>query len=201
MKFLKQGAEAVISLDGNTIVKERVKKDYRISEIDDKLRKSRTRQEVKLLKKVENAPKVIDFSEKDMKIVMEFIDGPLLKDVLDYMDKKKRENTCIEIGKCVGSLHKQNIIHGDLTTSNMMLNGDKVIFIDFGLGFNSIKNEDKAVDLNLLKHALESRHHEHFDDSFNCVLKGYKQSYELAEEVLSRLEKVDARGRYKGKKQ
>lgn len=200
MKILKQGAEAIIYLDGDKIIKERVKKDYRISEIDDKLRKSRTRQEVKLLNKVENAPKVIDFSENDMKIVMDFIDGPLLKDVLDHMDKKKREEICLKIGKSIGDIHKQNIIHGDLTTSNMILKNNEVMFIDFGLGFTSLKVEDKAVDLNLLKHALESRHHEHFEDSFSCVLNGYKQSYELAEEVLSRLEKVDARGRYKSKK-
>lgn len=199
MKKLKQGAEAVIYSDGSRVVKERVKKDYRISAIDDKLRKLRTRSEAKLLAKVDFAPEVFNVDDKEMKIEMEFIKGFLVKDLLDDMTKKEREDVCTEIGNKVGILHSQDIIHGDLTTSNMILDKE-VKFIDFGLGFISVKEEDKAVDLNLLKHALESKHFEHFEDSFEHVLEGYKQSYDLASEVLKRLEKVDARGRYKGKK-
>lgn len=197
MKVIQQGAEAVIYLDGDKVIKERVSKGYRIKEIDERLRKSRTRQETKLLEKAKNAPKVFDSSDKTMKIEMEYIKGELVKDILDKMSKDEREELCKSIGKHIGDLHKEDIIHGDLTTSNMILNDKGVFFIDFGLGFISKKEEDKAVDLHLLKHALESKHHEHFDECFNKVLEGYK-SYDGSEEVLKRLEKVSKRGRYKG---
>ena len=197
MEVIQQGAEAVIYLDGNKVIKERVSKGYRIKQIDDKLRKTRTRQEAKLLEKAGNAPKVFDVSDKTMKIEMEYIKGRLVKDILDGMKKDERHELCKEIGKKIADLHKSDIIHGDLTTSNMILNEKGVFFIDFGLGFISKKEEDKAVDLHLLKHALESKHYEHFEESFNKVLEGY-QSYDMAKEVLERLQKVMKRGRYKG---
>ena len=89
MKVIKQGAEALIYLDGNKIIKERVSKGYRIKQIDDKLRKMRTRQETKLLQKSDNVPKVFDSSDKTMKIEMEYIEGDLVKDVIDNLNKDK----------------------------------------------------------------------------------------------------------------
>lgn len=197
MKAIKQGAEAVIYLDGDRIIKERVSKSYRIKEIDDKLRKARTRQETKLLQKATNVPKVFDSSDKTMKIEMEYIKGDLVKDIFDVMDKRKREELCENIGKSVANLHKENMVHGDLTTSNMILNEKGLFLIDFGLGSFTKKVEDKAVDLHLLRNALESKHHEHSEKSFADILASYK-CYDGAEEVLKRLEKVSKRGRYKG---
>ena len=197
MKLIKQGAEAVIYLDGDKIIKERVSKSYRIKEIDDKLRKARTRQETKLLQKATNVPKVLSSSDKTMKIEMEYIKGDLVKDVFDSLDKRKREQLCENIGKSVANLHKENMVHGDLTTSNMILNEKGLFLIDFGLGAFTKKVEDKAVDLHLLRNALESKHHEHSEKSFLDILASYK-CYDGAEEVLKRLEKVSKRGRYKG---
>lgn len=197
MKAIKQGAEAVIYLDRDKIIKERVSKSYRIKEIDDKLRKARTRQETKLLQKATNVPKVLSSSDKTMKIEMEYIKGDLVKDVFDEMDKKKREQLCEDIGRSVANLHKENMVHGDLTTSNMILNEKGLFLIDFGLGSFTKKVEDKAVDLHLLRNALESKHHEHSEKSFTDILVSYK-CYDGAEEVLKRLEKVSKRGRYKG---
>jgi Kae1-associated kinase Bud32 len=94
-------------------------------------------------------------------------------------------------------MHDKDIIHGDLTTSNMILK-EKVYFIDFGLGFNSTRIEDKAVDLHLLRQAFESKHYKHFEEFFKEVLEGYKLSKNW-KEVLNRLEKVEMRGRYKRK--
>ena len=71
-------------------------------------------------------------------------------------------------------------------------------FIDFGLGFFSNKIEDKAVDLHLLKQALESKHFKKWDENFKEVLKNYKISKD-SEKVLERLKKVESRGRYKDK--
>src|SRR3989344_5818434 len=197
MRIIKQAAEAIIYRHGNEVIKERIKKAYRIDDIDLKLRKSRTRKEAKLLEKVENAPKVLGADEKRMKIRMEFIDGKLVKNVLDGMDKKRRSLILREIGGKIARMHDNDIIHGDLTTSNMIIK-DKIYFIDFGLGFISNKIEDKAVDMHLLRQALESKHCKHSEESFKEILEGYKLSKNWRE-VLNRLEKVEKRGRYKNK--
>jgi len=195
MKIIKQGAEAILYLEKDYLVKERIKKSYRIDDIDKKLRKFRTRREAKLLQKTESTPKVFDVDDKKMIIKMEFIEGKLLKDILDNMHKSKRNTLLKDIGKKIAKMHDEDIIHGDLTTSNMILKG-KIYFIDFGLGFHSKKIEDKAVDLHLLKQALESKHYKHFEESFKEVIEGYKLSKNW-KEVLNRLEKVEKRGRYK----
>ncbi len=196
MKILKQGAESVILLDKNKIIKHRIKKSYRIPQIDDKIRKSRTRSESKLLEKANvNVPKILDVDEKEMKIEMEYIQGDLLKDIFDELKEKERLELCRNLGEEISKLHSQNIIHGDLTTSNLILKDDKIYFIDFGLGFFSHKLEDKAVDLRLLKQALESKHYRSFPKSYDEILEYYKHS-----DVKKRLEKVDSRGRYKTRK-
>jgi len=195
MKIIKQAAEAIIYKNNDRVIKERISKGYRIKYIDDKLRKFRTRREAKLLEKIDNAPKVFSVNDKKMTIEMEFINGKLLKDILDKA--KDRNNLLNEIGQSIARMHDKNIIHGDLTTSNMILK-DKVYFIDFGLGFTSHKIEDKAVDLHLLKQALESKHYSHFEESFKSVLEGYRIS-KNSKDVVERLKSVEKRGRYKRK--
>src|SRR3989344_3393516 len=196
MKILKQGAESVILLDKNKIIKHRIKKSYRIKEIDDKIRKSRTKSEAKLLEKASiNAPKVLNVDDKEMKIEMEYINGDLLKNIFDDLKEKERLELCKTLGEEISKLHSRDIIHGDLTTSNLILKDNKIYFIDFGLGFFSSKLEDKAVDLRLLKQALESKHYRSFPESYNEILKHYKHK-----DVLKRLEKVESRGRYKERK-
>ena len=78
----------------------------------------------------------------------------------------------------------------------MILKDNKVYFIDFGLGFISNKIEDKAVDLHLLKQALQSKHYKIYEKGFNYILEGYRKSKNF-ENTIKRLEKVEKRGRYK----
>ena len=80
-----------------------------------------------------------------------------------------------------------------------MIYNNEVYFIDFGLSFFSQKIEDKAVDLHLLRQALESKHYKVFNKAFKLVLKGYKRESENYDDIMNRLEKVEARGRNKGK--
>ena len=108
-------------------------------------------------------------------------------------------NLVKEIGEKIAVLHNNHIIHGDLTTSNMIFN-EEVYFIDFGLSFFSHKIEDKAVDLHLLKQALESKHYKIWEKAFKTALETYKKNAENSDEILKRLEKVEKRGRYKQKK-
>lgn len=191
MKLLYQGAEAKIYSSGNKIIKDRIAKNYRIKEIDDRLRKFRTKREAKILEKLSSlgfTPKIIKQDEHILEI--EKIGGRMVRDILETSDYNA---LCREIGKKVRDMHNQGVIHGDLTTSNMILK-EQVYFIDFGLSFFSEKTEDKAVDLHLLRQALESKHYTIFKECFDSVLEGYKDKA-----VIKRLESVEKRGRNKGK--
>ncbi len=201
-KLICQGAEARIILAEKTIIKDRIKKSYRIPELDKKIRISRTKLEKKLLKKaskVINCPSIIESKEEDpMKIKMQYLKGKKLSEHLENLSPKEQKEVCKKIGEAIAKLHDSSIIHGDLTTSNMILVDKKVYFIDFGLGFISARYEDKAVDLHLLKQALEAKHFKKWETLFKAVLKGYSKS-KTFKQVLQRLKIVEKRGRYKSK--
>lgn len=200
MKTLFSGAEAVLKLkDGNFLVKERIAKPYRISQLDEALRKKRTRSEAKLLNDARSAgiktPVVFNIGKFD--IEMEYIEGIKLKEILGNMERDKMEKISFKIGEYAGKLHSFDIIHGDLTTSNFILKGDEMYLIDFGLGFYSKKAEDKAVDLHLLYQALKSTHFNILKDVWEIILKAYAMNYEDANNIIKALEKIRERGRYK----
>ncbi len=201
-KLLAQGAEAKILLDEdkNIVIKDRVAKSYRIKEIDDKLRKQRTKAEKKLLEKASkiiNAPDPFPLKEFN-KIEMPFIEGKKLSGNLDSFSLQKQKEICKKAGEEIAKLHEADIIHGDLTTSNMIVveKENKIFFIDFGLGYISRKIEDKAVDLHLLKQALEAKHFKNWKELFDAVEKGY-ENYAESQKVLEKLKAVEKRGRYK----
>ncbi len=204
MKLIAQGAEAKLFKDNAIIIKERLEKAYRHPELDESLRKFRTRREAKLLHKLEElqfpAPHLREFSDKRMSIVMDFIPGETLKEVLKQKEVDF-QHLAKEVGEKVGKLHQADIIHSDLTTSNMIKHEEsgKVTFIDFGLSFFSEKVEDKAVDLFLLERALESAHYDLYPEIFHRVLEGYNLTNPDADAVLQRLEAVQKRGRNKKK--
>jgi Kae1-associated kinase Bud32 len=198
--IIASGAEALIIKRGEGISKRRVKKRYRIDEIDNKLRIRRTRAEGKIMEKAGKiifCPKVINVDDKKHEIEMEFLEGKKLSDYLDSFKINGAEKICIDIGISVAKLHDNNIIHGDLTTSNIILKEKKVYFIDFGLAFQSNKIEDRAVDIHLFKQALESKHFRNFYNYFKNFIIGYSKENKDSEKVLKQLEKVEKRGRYK----
>ncbi|MEK6855648.1 MAG: KEOPS complex kinase/ATPase Bud32 [Nanoarchaeota archaeon] len=199
IKTIFQGAEAIILLKNRRIIKKRIKKSYRYFILDERLRKQRTRKESKLLKKAYNlipVPELIKTNENTKEIILENINGKKLSNHLDKLNNSLE--ICYQIGKNIAILHDSNIIHGDLTTSNMIysIKEKKVFFIDFGLGFESQKDEDKAVDLHVLKEALEAKHFEKAKRFWISILKGYYNS-KNAKNILKRLESVEKRGRYK----
>lgn len=190
---IKKGAEADIYLKDGAIIKDRIPKLYRITPLDDKLRKERTRAEAKLLERAANVvsvPKVLKIGK--FSIEMEYIDCPRVKDILG---KKNFRIICAELSQSIVALHKSEIIHGDLTTSNLLLKGGKIYFIDFGLGFFSKKPEAMAVDLHTLFEALESTHSEIAGEAIELILSEYEKSGGK-KEVIERLEKLKSRGRY-----
>ena len=201
MNKIAEGAEAIIYLHDNKIIKERARKLYRHPEIDERIRKKTTRFESRLLEKAAKiipVPKILHSDDKAMKIEMEFIDGKKLRDAVDSLSKEEKEDIFKRIGIKLAKLHNANIIHGDLTTSNIILR-EKIYFIDFGLGFISEKIEDKAVDLRLLRKAIESKHHKDAKELLHHVLEGYKSEIKEFSAISKQLEKVEGRGRYRQK--
>ncbi len=198
-QIIARGAEAILIKEGEFLIKDRIKKSYRIEELDKKLRKSRTKSEAKILNKVSElikVPRVIETDDKE-KIKMQFIKGKKLSEHLNSLNSNQTTEVCKQIGQQIARLHDNNIIHGDLTTSNMILSEkeNKVFFIDFGLGFHSKRIEDKAVDLHLIKQALEAKHFQNWEKLFNSILKAYNSQDKI--KILEQLKKVEARGRYK----
>jgi Kae1-associated kinase Bud32 len=208
-EILSQGAEAIITQQGEEVTKKRIEKAYRLKELDEKIRKLRTRNEAKLLErasKIIPVPKILKVDENKKEIIMQAIEGKRLSGNLDKFSMTKQKEICEKIGENIAKLHEANIIHGDLTTSNMILvenqNGKKgnsleIYFIDFGLGFISPKAEDKAVDLHLLREAFEAGFANEGETMFNWVKDSYSRTYKDAHSVLERFKIVEKRGRYK----
>ncbi len=214
-KVVARGAEAVLYLDeqmdssGGVLVKERIRKGYRLPQIDEKIRKQRTRREVRMLSRAAgsgmNVPGVV-FADHD-KISMDFIEGSTVKESLNDMGEKERADVCEKIGDAIACLHRIGMVHGDLTTSNMILRsegegqgdrkGRKLYIIDFGLGKFSQKVEDQAVDMFLLYEALKAAHYKYLNMAWQNILKIYKQNYSNADMVLKRFESIATRRRYK----
>lgn len=203
-KLIAQGAEAKIFLDKSIVSKERIPKGYRHPQLDEQIRRQRTKREGRILHKALSlniqVPKILNANEKGeprskFNLELDYIDGDRLSETLNSYDEKLQFRIMKKLGGQVSLLHENNLIHGDLTTSNTIWKDDKVFIIDFGLGFVSTKIEDKAVDLHLIKQALEAKHFQNHEDLFKNFCKGYK--WEDANKILERLVVVEKRGRYK----
>ena len=201
--IIRRGAEAEIHLttwlDRQVISKHRVPKSYRLPALDDSLRIARTKKEAKLITDARrlgiSTPIIFDIDLKEHKLIMEFIDGPRVKDIISELDQNERQKMFRKIGHDIGRLHKNNIVHGDLTTSNILSRGDKLYFIDFSLGDICEDIESKGVDLHLLMEAFESTHPE-FLDEFKFILEGYRSEFRNAPEVEKKVAEIEKRGRY-----
>jgi len=191
MAVEKRGAEAVVLIDEDKAVKTRVKKDYRIRELDERLRSERTRAEAKIMSEARKlgipTPIIYDVGRFDL--IMETIHGAPLKDVIDE-DKTRMA------GVLVGKLHGGGIIHGDLTTSNMLVRGERIYLIDFGLAFWDEMLESRGVDVHVFYQTLVSSHKEH-ETLMAAFAEGYRSSFKEADAVLERVREIEYRGRYK----
>lgn len=209
--LIKKGAEASLFLEdwqGNRIIlKHRLPKEYRHPQIDEKIRRYRTLHESQLLHQAKAAgvptPVIFLVDLHESKIVMEFVEGKRVKEILTTLGPGELTLLCKLIGRMIGCLHKNHLVHGDLTTSNMILTDDgRVVFLDFGLGEKTAALESRGVDLHLMKRAFQSTHFRIAEGCFNAVLKGYAEILgdEVANRVTSKIEEIELRGRYISKR-
>lgn len=201
----KKGAEAYLYREDDwygrkIIIKKRVDKSYRVPELDEKLRKDRTIKEARLLSDARKAgvptPMIYSIDLHETTIIMDFIQGSQVKIVLQSINGLEKKNLFTHIGILIGRLHNAGIIHGDLTTSNMILQDSNIYFVDFGLGDYSNGVEDQGVDLHLMNRALQSTHYAYAELGFNALLEGYEKTMIKSEEVIERMYAIEKRGRY-----
>ena len=202
MKLIKKGAEADIYQtqwqSSKAILKIRKIKNYRNPALDSKIRKHRTIKESQILHQVKSVgiscPLVYFVNLKNSSITMQEIPGLPVHD----LPNSKIITLSKDIGKIVGLMHKNGIMHGDLTTSNFILYQNRVYVIDFGLSQNTVKPEDHAVDLRLIKEILNSAHAQIMESSWKNFLLGYKSVVQsnVYFKILKLVSDIESRGRY-----
>ena len=202
MKLLKKGAEADLYQtkwqNSKAILKIRKIKNYRNSLLDLKIRKQRTIKECQMISFVKSfgipTPLIYFVNLKTTSIMMQEIPGTPVHD----LPESKIIELSEDIGKLVGTLHKNGVMHGDLTTSNFILFKNTVFVIDFGLSQNTIKSEDHAVDLRLIKEILNSAHAKIMLSSWKNFLHGYKSIVGNAyyTKITKLVSDIESRGRY-----
>ena len=183
------GGEAEVRIYDDFVEKIRREKKYRIKELDEEIRKKRTRTEARIISQARKVgvptPIILDVEED--KIVMERIRGEELKDIMS-------EELCREVGRLVAKLHSAGIIHGDLTPRNMIRSRGRIYLIDFGLAFHSHEVEAKGVDLHVFIESLKAAY-ENWEELKEAFLEGYVEGGGKRE-VLERLKEIELRGRY-----
>ncbi len=210
MELLKHGAEAKLFLTQymgrKAVVKVRERKSYRAKELDGNILKERLRTECSLLCRAKKAgmrtPLIWKIEPEKFSITTEFIEGPTLKQAL-LQGPKKAGALCKLTGQNIAMLHSAGLVHGDLTTGNIIVKQRKasdspetrLVFLDFGLGQVSNRPEDKAVDLLAFKKTFLATHFS-LAGQWKALERAYARNYAKGNEVLRQMHKVEARARY-----
>mmetsp|Transcript_9820 Transcript_9820/g.18470 ORF Transcript_9820/g.18470 Transcript_9820/m.18470 type:complete len:240 (+) Transcript_9820:292-1011(+) len=204
-RLICQGAEGRVFeakyLSRNAIIKQRFKKTYRHPSLDLKLTKQRLNQEARSLVKARklgvHCPTLLHVDTEMSCLYLEKVPGQMVKELLysGELSKEDVDGTMRQIGRAVATLHDGGLVHGDLTTSNMILRPDKqLVMIDFGLSSNSVLAEDKGVDLYVLERAFTSAHSD-MEHLFETVLEAYRKTSKNWSSVFNRFSAVRMRGR------
>ncbi len=200
------GAEAILVLANwlgyNVVVKYRYSKKYRDEKLDFLLRKKRTINESRIMimcKKIGiPVPSILYIDDLRFLILMEYINGIVLRDI-NNIEEKLNEQRIMEIGRYIGLMHENNIIHGDLTLANIVLtNENRIFFIDFGLSEQSSEVEKQGVDIHILMRSVESILPFFSYKFINKFFEGYKEirGYVITQEIKEKIKEIRRRGRY-----
>lgn len=201
---LSWGAESNLYLSTymsmKVVIKHRYRKPYMRKELTDSLIKDRTLQEAKVLLAANRlgvrAPLPLYVDPENGLLVMEYVEGALLRDVIESLSDGEVSSIAKTLGEYVARLHDADIIHGDLTTSNVILSNGEVVLIDFGLSHYSPRPVDKASDLRVLERAIVSTHPARCYAFFKGFLEGYRVASSSWNEVFQEFLKLSTMGRY-----
>lgn len=205
-EIIAQGAESLIlkveRWNQFFILKWRQSKPYLLEDIDSYLRKTRTSRECKMLSVARSlgvsTPAVYAVNLDDYTILMDYIEGTQFKQIASLLPENQLKQFCFEFGRSIALLHKGDVVHGDPTTSNVIIDSkSKLWLVDFGLSEMNATVEMKGVDLHLIHRALETTHWDLQECMLENTIKGYSDTVgEGAKEILSRMEEIRERGRY-----
>lgn len=203
-EVIYRGAEATLTTAlrfGRLVVlKQRGPKAYRIAELETAIARGRMRNEARLLRRAREAgvgaPAVLDADPEAQTLVLEYLGRRALREGFDTLPGPQRRQAARAVGKAVGRLHKAGIIHGDLTTSNIIMKGGAVHILDFSLGQVGDRLEERAVDLKAFKDSFAATHLPHAAD-FGLVLAGYRAVLGTpGARVVAHIRKIERRRRY-----
>ncbi|MCD6235993.1 MAG: Kae1-associated kinase Bud32 [Thaumarchaeota archaeon] len=206
-KVIRIGAEAVVSkLEWNglkLVSKHRVPKPYRMPDLDKWVRDRRTLHEAKIISMLKKSgvpcPAIVLMDRSESTLYMQFIEGTELRNLLHDLPKKVIEALARSLGEIVGRMHLTHVAHGDLTTSNILVDKEgRLYIIDFGLSVVTDDLEELAVDVHLLDRSLDSAHHSIREIFMRNFLKGYSSTVgrEQALKIMEKVKEIRRRGRY-----
>ncbi len=206
MKLIQKGAEGELFLDiwhGLRVVRKiRTPKRYRAAALDAELRHTRTEREAWIMHEAKKSgvstPMIYSVDLEIGEIIMQYLDGRRLREFLEDAERAMRSQFCSKFGEAVARLHNNGIIHGDLTTSNVIVKESRVYLIDFGLAEYSKELEKRGVDILLGQRVFHSTHHAYGASCYAAFLEGYKEHVgrDVANEIEERVKEIARRGRY-----
>ncbi len=185
------------------VLKRRVRKGYRHESLDDSIRRERTLSEATLLHEAKAAgarvPSVIGIEVETNTIVMTQIDGVVARDCLDAMSPNDSMELFRSLGAQIGLIHTAGIVHGDLTTSNVIVTASGTPFIvDFGMARRSNNPEDRGVDLHLLQRSISTSHRRDVPPLLKALARGYRETAgeKVFQSSWAKAREIARRGRY-----
>lgn len=202
-----KGAEAEISSTMlhalRTVVKRRVTKKYRSLVLDGKIRRERTVSEAFILHEAKRAgvrvPSVVRVDPDNNTITMTRVDGLALRECLDRMNPQNAKKLFRILGNQIALLHAAGIVHGDLTTSNVILaEPERPFLVDFGMSRRSAQPEDRGVDLHLMQRSVSATHTQNSIVLSKELFEGYREiaGVKMARSTFAKSREVARRGRY-----
>lgn len=201
---LYQGAEATVTaafhLGRFAVIKTRSAKGYRLPQLDAAIARGRMRNEARLLRRAREAgigaPAVLDADPESRALTLEYLGAEPLRATYDALPPRERRAAAAMAGEAIGRLHGAGVIHGDLTTSNMIIREGRLHLLDFSLGHVSDTLEDRAVDLKAFKDSFVATHLAHAGD-FKTVLAAYERALgKGGKAVPAQIRKIERRRRY-----
>ena len=186
----RQGAEAVVDIGDKRVTKRRVPKAYRHPDLDDRLRRDRTVLEARLTSAARRqgvpTPVVRDVDVPEGTLVLQTVGDADLQAALSAERAR-------DVGRHLAAIHEAGFVHGDPTTRNVRVDGERTYLIDFGLGYYTDDAEDFAMDLHVFEQSIEGT-----ADDPDPLRGAFEAAYADRgdDAVLGQLRSIEGRGRY-----